>query len=78
VNRIAPLPRPVLAFDNGAVLRTIAVAFGRLWLASSPASRPNKHLQKPAYQKLTLAVSGRFARLRGLTFFVMLAFVGFL
>ena len=30
-----------------------------------PASRPNKHLQKPTCQELTLAVSERFARLRG-------------
>jgi hypothetical protein len=42
-----------------------------------PASRPNKHLQKPTCQKLTLAVSERFARLRGAHVFRHVGFCWF-
>src|ERR1700693_375360 len=42
-----------------------------------PASRPNKHLQKPTCQELTLAVSERFARLRGAHVFRHVGFCWF-
>ena len=42
-----------------------------------PASRPNKHLQKPTCQELSLAVSERFARLRGTHVFRHVGFCWF-